>query len=380
MIQNTSSTTQNLSNSPLPSAPGKISTQDTTNISAQLSDQIKPQQVIDAGTVIYSTQEALAILMKDIQELEALIRSMEDLRQKLLNQLKMIKALMNGNAIFSTPLQSQVDSIKSKLLDTQDKQDKIDEEIKASLRIEAEIAALIDKLQDIKAQMLKTSNEQQLNQLYEKIKIEATNIRSRIANLHSILKKKKTAATAIDLVSIEAEINTIKAQLPTPTPINLSNSTLDFDTIQAALFSLNDGKKLDEAALRAYFKNLCDQITSRGLKEIILSFAQSSDLDDLLQGGSSSHHATDTSAILNVLTDIAHINDITVTLAPNSKQIINPNEEASIKWSALIQKYSFDAIHFDLESSLFISQNKEFLTHLQEQLEAQEKKMAFTVK
>lgn len=337
------------------------------------------QQSAQAKQEIDYTQEALASLNREIRELQALLKSMEALRQKLLTQIEMIKAMKNGAAPPSRAFQNSIDSLLSKLLSAKDGADEIDRQIKEDLRIETEIIALTEKLQAIKSQMLRLSNESQLNAFFEKIKMDANRIHLQITTLHAVLKKKQIAAELINLASIESEIEAIKAQLPLPA---ILNPTIGFDKLEELFFIFTTDGKLDEIALRAYFKNLCDRLKEADIETVTLSFLQGSAIDDLLQQNPSRVN-------FNLVIDELHKNTIQTAIGFN-QQIINSNresaEEAAIKWSALVQKYDFDAINFTFDSQsakAFMSQGalfvKEFLSSLHELLQAQEKKMILSI-
>jgi hypothetical protein len=382
MIQKTSETDLGPS-SFLPSAPVEtrkaLQPQPLKELADNTENPTILQQSAQTKQGIDYTQEALASLNREIQELLALLKSMEALRQKLLREIEMIKAMKNGGAPPSRGFQNSLDSLLSKLREAKDGADEIDRQIKEELRIEGEIIALSEKLQAIKSQMLRLSNESQLNAFFEKIKMEANRIHLQITTLHTVLKKKQIVAQSINLASIESEIQAMKAELPLPSVIH---SNMSFAKLEELFFLFTKDGKLDEIALRAYLKRLCDQLKSTDIQTVTLSFFQGSAIDDLLQ-----KNLNPSIVNFNVVIDELHKNNIQVAIGLNG-QIINPQREsaelAAIKWSALLQKYDFDAINFDTESAKgLMSQGapfvKEFLSSLHELLQAQEKKMILTL-
>jgi hypothetical protein len=379
MIQKTAGSDLKPSSTTPLEAPSLTSSQSLQELNVNNEKTTPLKQRAQAQEEIDYTQEALASLNREIQELLALLKSMEALRQKLLTEIEMIKAMKNGGAPPTKIFQNSIDSLLSKLLSAKDGTDEIDRQIKEDLRIEGEIIALSEKLQAIKSQMLRLSNESQLNAFFEKIKMEANRIHLQITTLHTVLKKKQIVAQSINLASIESEIQAMKAELPLPSIIQ---SNLSFAKLEELFFLFTKDGKLDEIALRVYLKSLCDQLKATDIQTVTLSFFQGSAIDDLLQ-----QNLNPPSVNFNVVIDELHKNNIQVAIGFNG-QIINPQREsaevAAIKWSALLQKYDFDAINFDTESAKsFMSQGapfvKEFLSSLHELLQAQEKKMILTL-
>jgi predicted nucleic acid-binding Zn-ribbon protein len=362
-------------------------------------------------------QELINDFTKKIKDLESQEGGLKAEEKYLLAELKNLQNQLDqlkNIPDFAQKYAGEIQQIQNAMNQVQDEIAAIQNQFSSIVVEENTFENELNELVDYQSEMEQTDDPSALDQYLNEIISLIQDAEPSIQDCSNQIALHRDALSKIDLTSIQNQIQDLQNKAPIVPPVHTDGSTtyLDFGLIQAGIMKYINWSTVpatvDEKGLLHYFDSLFAQLKAAGITQVDLAFSQLADVGALLSGDLSNVSAHDTIAqilqfsnqylggfdLISLFTKEAHAQGLSVDLSfgglfgdhmqicPNGE---DPHDQA-VKMAAMMQKYGFDSIDFDLESGgaqEFMSQGvdvvKDYLKTLHTLLEAQNKTMTLTV-